>query len=82
MEELDGTVYAFYSTTIDLSLTLFPWAKFRKAKAAIKAHTLIDLQGNIPSWIFLSEGSVHDVNALDHLPIIGRRLLCYGQGLC
>ncbi len=69
LEELDGTVYAFDSTTIDLSLTLFPWAKFRKAKAAIKAHTLIDLQGNIPSWIFLSEGSVHDVNALDHLPI-------------
>ena len=67
--ELDATVYAFDSTTIDLCLTLFPWAKFRRKKGAIKAHTLIDLDGNIPAWIFITEGSVHDVNALDHLPI-------------
>lgn len=67
--ELDGTAYAFDSTTIDLCLNLFPWAKFRKKKGAIKAHTLIDLDGNIPAWLFITEGSVHDVNALDHLPI-------------
>ena len=69
LEELDGTVYAFDSTTIDICLNLFPWAKFRKNKGAIKAHTLIDLDGNIPAWIFITEGSVHDVNALDYLPI-------------
>lgn len=69
IKELDATVYAFDSTTIDLCLTLFPWAKFRKAKGAIKAHTLIDLQGNIPTWVFITEGTVHDVNAIDHLPI-------------
>ena len=66
---LDATVYAFDSTTIDLCLNLFPWAKFRKKKGAIKAHTLIDLDGNIPAWIFITEGSVHDVNELDHLPV-------------
>ena len=69
LKELDATVYAFDSTTIDLCLTLFPWAKFRKTKAAVKAHTLLDLQGNIPSWIFITDGSVHDVNVLDLLPI-------------
>lgn len=69
LTELDATVYAFDSTTIDLCLNLFPWAKFRKKKGAIKAHTLIDLDGNIPAWIFITEGSVHDVNALDHLPV-------------
>ena len=69
LSELDATVYAFDSTTIDLCLNLFPWAKFRKKKGAIKAHTLIDLDGNIPAWIFITEGSVHDVNALDHLPV-------------
>jgi len=69
LKDLDATVYAFDSTTIDLCLTLFPWAKFRTTKAAVKAHTLLDLQGNIPSWIFITDGSVHDVNALDLLPI-------------
>lgn len=69
LAELDATVYAFDSTTIDLCLNLFPWAKFRKKKGAIKAHTLIDLDGNIPAWIFITEGSVHDVNALDYLPV-------------
>jgi hypothetical protein len=69
LKDLDAAVYAFDSTTIDLCLTLFPWAKFRKAKSAIKAHTLLDLQGNIPAWIFITDGSVHDVNALDELPI-------------
>ena len=69
LAELDATVYAFDKTTIDLCLNLFPWAKFRKKKGAVKAHTLIGLDGNIPAWIFITEGSVHDVNALDHLPI-------------
>jgi len=65
--DLEGLVYAFDSTTIDLCLTLFPWAKFRKTKAAVKAHTLLDLRGNIPTWILITDGSVHDVNALDCL---------------
>ena len=69
LKDLDATVYAFDSTTIDLCLTLFPWAKFRKTKSAVKAHTLLDLQGNIPAWIFITDGSVHDVKALDELPI-------------
>jgi hypothetical protein len=65
--ELDQTVYAFDSTTIDLCLSLFPWARFRKHKAAVKLHTLIDLRGNIPSFIQITEGKVHDVNVLDDL---------------
>lgn len=69
IKELDATVYALDSTTIDLCLNLFPWAKFKKAKGAIKAHTLIDIQGSIPTWIFITEGTVHDVNVLDYLPI-------------
>ena len=67
--EIDELVYAFDSTTIDLCITLFPWAKFRKTKAAVKAHTLLDLRGSIPTWIYITEGSVHDVNALDELII-------------
>lgn len=65
--ELDNTVYALDSTTIDLCLTLFPWAPFRSAKAAIKLHTLLDLRGNIPSFIHISDGKWHDVNVLDLL---------------
>lgn len=65
--ELDNTVYALDSTTIDLCLTLFPWAPFRTAKAAIKLHTLLDLRGNIPSVIHISDGKLHDVNVLDLL---------------
>ena len=67
--DLEQTVYAFDSTTVDLCLTLFPWAKFRRRKAAVKLHTLIDLRGNIPCFIHISNGKLHDVNALDHLPI-------------
>src|SRR5271167_124910 len=67
--DIEELVYAFDSTTIDLCLTLFPWAKFRKTKAAVKSHTLLDLRGSIPSWIYITEGSVHDVNALDELII-------------
>jgi transposase len=65
--ELDNTVYAFDSTTIDLCLKLFPWARFRKTKAAVKMHTLLDIRGSIPAFISITDGSVHDVNALDDL---------------
>jgi hypothetical protein len=66
-DELDETIYALDSTTIDLCMTLFPWAKFRKTKSAIKLHTLLNLQNNIPSFIHITDGSVHDVNVLDIL---------------
>jgi hypothetical protein len=65
--ELDETVYALDSSTIDLCLSLFPWARFRKTKSAIKLHTLLDLRGSIPSFISISDGKVHDVNVLDEL---------------
>jgi hypothetical protein len=65
LEELDETVYALDSTTIDLCLSVFPWATFRKSKGAIKLHTLLDLKGNIPTFIHISDGKLHDVNALD-----------------
>ncbi len=64
---LKQTAYAFDSTTIDLCMALFPWARFRKHKAAVKLHTLIDLRGNIPCFIHITDGKVHDVNALDQL---------------
>ena len=63
--ELSNTIYALDSTTIDLCLSLFPWAPFRRAKAAVKMHTLLDLRGNIPSFIHISDGKLHDVNVLD-----------------
>ncbi len=65
--ELQQTVYALDSTTIDLCLTLFPWARFRKHKAAVKLHTLLDLRGSIPTFIRVTSGRVHDVNILDTL---------------
>jgi Transposase DDE domain/Domain of unknown function (DUF4372) len=65
--ELKQAVYAFDSTTIDLCLSVFPWAKFRKRKAAVKLHTLLDLRGNIPVVISITNGKIHDVNALDDL---------------
>ena len=65
--ELTNTVYALNSTTIDLCLSLFPWAHFRSTKAAVKMHTLLDLRGNIPSFIHISDGKLHDVHALDPL---------------
>jgi hypothetical protein len=65
--ELDETVYALDSTTIDLCLSLFPWAEFRRRKGAIKMHTLLDLRGNIPSTVLVTPGRVHDVNILDVL---------------
>ena len=65
--ELDQTVYALDASTIDLCLSLFPWANFRSAKAAVKLHTLLDLRGNIPTFIEITDGKVHDVNILDIL---------------
>ena len=65
--DLEQTVYALDSTTIDLCLSLFPWARFRKRKGAVKVHTLLDLRGNIPSFIKITEGNVHDLNILDDL---------------
>ena len=65
--ELDQSLYALDSTTIDLCLSLFPWARFRKGKAAIKMHTLLDLHGNIPTFISITDGKVHDVNILDEI---------------
>lgn len=67
--ELKRTVYALDSTTIDLCLSLFPWAPFRRHKAAIKLHTLLDLRGNIPCFVHVSHGKMHDVTALDYLTI-------------
>jgi len=65
--DLDSIIYALDSTTIDLCLSLFPWAKFRKSKGAVKLHTLLDLRGSIPTFIEITDGSVHDVNILDVL---------------
>jgi len=65
--ELDHTLYALDSTTIDLCLSLFPWAKFRQHKAAVKMHTLLDLRGSIPTFIRITDGKVHDVNVLDEI---------------
>jgi len=65
--QLDREVYALDSTTIDLCLSLFPWAKFRKNKAAVKMHTLMDLKGSIPTFIRITDGKVHDVNILDDI---------------
>ena len=65
--DLDHSLYALDSTTIDLCLSLFPWARFRKHKAAVKMHTLLDLRGSIPTFIRVTDGSVHDVNVLDQI---------------
>src|SRR4249919_3224432 len=65
--DLKNTVYALDATTIDLCLSVFPWAPFRSTKAAVKLHTLLDLRGSIPSFIFISDGKLHDVNILDQL---------------
>jgi Transposase DDE domain/Domain of unknown function (DUF4372) len=67
--DLDATVYAFDATTIDLCLSVYPWAPFRSAKAAIKLHTLLDLRGAIPSFIHITDGKTHEVNILDDLII-------------
>ena len=65
--ELDNTVYALDSSTIDLNLNAFPWARFRSTKAAVKIHTLMDVQGSIPTFMRISDGKLHDVKVLDEL---------------
>ena len=65
--DLDQSLYALDSTTIDLCLALFPWARFRRRKAAVKMHTLLDLRGNIPAFVQITDGKVHDVNVLDQI---------------
>jgi transposase len=65
--DLDQSLYALDSTTIDLCLSLFPWVRFRKHKGAVKMHTLLDLHGNIPTFISVTDGKVHDVNILDEI---------------
>ena len=65
--DLEQSLYALDSTTIDLCLALFPWARFRHRKAAVKMHTLLDLRGNIPAFLHITDGKVHDVNVLDQL---------------
>ena len=75
--DLDQSLYALDSTTIDLCLSLFPWARFRKHKAAVKMHALLDLHGNIPTFIRSSDGKLHDVNILDE--IVPEAGACYGM---
>jgi hypothetical protein len=67
--ELDNMIYAFDATTIDLCLSLFPWAQFRQAKSAIKLHTLLDLRTHIPTFISITSAAIHEVNILDQLPL-------------
>jgi len=78
--DMDHSLYAFDSTTIDLCLSLFPWAHFRKTKAAIKMHTLLDLRGSIPTFISLTTGKVHDVNVLDILPLEKDSVIAIDRG--
>ena len=78
--DLDNTIYALDSTTIDLCLSLFPWATFRRTKSAIKMHTLLNLKGSIPEFIHVSEGFMHDVNILDDLPILPSAIYLLDRG--
>ncbi len=67
--EVNNAVYALDASTIDLTLSLFPWAKFRKTKGAVKLHAMIDLRGNIPAFLIITDGKVHDVKAAPHIPL-------------
>jgi hypothetical protein len=78
--QLNQTVYALDSTTIDLCLSLFPWAKFRKRKGAVKLHTLLDLRGSIPTVVFVTHGRVHDVNILDRLLVEAAAIYVMDRG--
>ena len=78
--ELDRSLYALDSTTIDLCLSLFPWATFRKTKAAVKMHTLLDLRGSIPTFVGLTSGAVHDVNFLDVVPLEEESVVTMDRG--
>ncbi|MFH1542494.1 MAG: IS4 family transposase [bacterium] len=78
--ELDNAVYALDSTVIDLCLALFPWARFRKTKAAVKLHTLLDLRGNIPTTVIITPGNVHDVRILDELSLESSAIYIMDRG--
>src|SRR5208282_5795885 len=78
--DLSETVYAFDSTTIDLCLSLFPWAQFRRRKSAVKLHTLLDLRGSIPTSVYVTGGQVHDVNLLDVLELEAGALYLLDRG--
>jgi hypothetical protein len=78
--ELEHSVYALDSTTINLCLSLFPWATFRKTKGAIKLHALLDLRGSIPTFVSLTPGSVHDVNLLDTVPLQKESIVALDRG--
>src|ERR1035438_6797303 len=78
--DLDQSLYALDSTTIDLCLSLFPWAKFRKHTAAVKMHTLLDLHGNIPTFIRISDGKLHDVNVLDDIAMEAGAFYVFDRG--
>lgn len=78
--ELDSAVYALDSTVIDLCLALFPWARFRKTKAAVKLHTLLDLRGNIPTTVIITPGNAHDVKILDELSLESSAIYIMDRG--
>jgi transposase len=78
--EVDNAVYALDASIIDLTLSLFPWAKFRKTKGAIKLHTLMDLRGNIPVFLTITDGKVHDVKATPHVPIEAQGIYVVDRG--
>ncbi|MCK9282237.1 MAG: IS4 family transposase [Melioribacteraceae bacterium] len=78
--KVDGNVYAFDSTTIDLCLSVFWWAEFRKAKGGIKMHTLYDVKTQIPSFVYITNASVNDVNAMDHIPYEGGSYYIFDRG--
>jgi hypothetical protein len=78
--ELEQAVYVLDSTTINLCLSLFPWAKFRKTKGAVKLHTLLDLHGNIPNLIIITHGKVSDISILDHIPLEAGALYIFDRG--
>jgi hypothetical protein len=80
LQKVTAAVYALDSTTIDLCLSLFPWAEFRSRKAAIKLHTLMDLEGAVPTFIHISEGRLHDVNVLDMVPITAGSIYIMDRG--
>ncbi len=78
--QLEQTVYALDATVIDLCLSLFPWATFRKTKAAIKLHTLFDLRGNLPTHVFITPAAIHEVNILDQLPLEPGAIYIFDRG--
>src|SRR5690625_8030369 len=80
LEQTANSIYALHSTTIDLCLSLFSWAEFRHQKAAIKLHTLMDIESSIPTFIHISDGRTHDVNALDIIPITAGSIYIMDRG--